>query len=935
MKNAAMNFRSMPSNLRRVLTLLVVFAIVLVTLPLQANAQEWSTTSTTAYDTADEDDWATESTSEPVEQPSTTSKASKTSAAHPDDYTEEPTLTEEAIEPFDELAGTLWPSDTAAPANFGGFEEAELLPESDSNPAAVPGPQAFRSALRMMTSASDTYTGTSDVDQFWWDKRRTSNNEIQPRCGLKVGLVFDLSGSIGENGLRNSKLAGKRVVETLRGSAGTQLGIFSFNTRSETLHPGFNMVTQANEANAAIENLRIGQGNSAGTNWEGGLKQVNDAAAQYGSYDIVYFITDGVPTTNNTANYAGSPWQDYGSIPHNGDIARAIDQANILKGDKTRLEVLAVNMDESRHPVLRDEATLHSSSDWRTLYVNDLGSFNNQRELNENGPNYRWSAITINDTQAQNAIAEGALIQYTTKATALGGADVTAQRKNGRVTVTGVEGYYYRDFYLPKYNVNQPKGRHMALSLTDDPLAVTNVNYDQLAEKLEEMLPAPCIANVVVEKNVVDQFGNKDSSVSLKDWEFEFGKLPSGFTYQSGYQSKVKTDNNGRAEWRFNTSTPNENGKVDITELVKANVDSQLQKVVCTDRQDAEIPVEVNGQKFSIKMVAGQTYTCEVVNQIPGFEVSKRAAADQNPDIEGDQPVAGVKADGSFTAFYHIDVQNLSKSQNTLTKRVVDTLVYPEGFTANEVIFTMNGNRVNATYRNGSYEIPATAFTRFNANETKTIDVEVRGTANDAARQSLNDDTYVGCEASGGPKTGGLLNKVSMEGDKDKTNNEACVDVTVLDVLLKLLKVDHNNVNQALTGAEFALYTAVNGQMGEKVTDFTVGGADGSHETRIAVGGEYFIVETKAPDSYSLLPAPVHIRVDTAADGSLDLVVLNPNEAFSVEPKESDDSKYVILQVADLQSGALPKSGGMGVVPFTVVALLILGLGAFMLRRRM
>lgn len=156
MKSAAMNFRSMPSSIRRILTLLVVFAVVLVTLPLQANAQEWTTTSTTAYDTADDDDRSTESTSEPVEQPSSTSKASKTSAAHPDDYTEEPTLTEEAIEPFDELAETLWPSETEAPEDIAGIAAGiEETVELDGGDVDIDEPMALRSAFSMFARTSN------------------------------------------------------------------------------------------------------------------------------------------------------------------------------------------------------------------------------------------------------------------------------------------------------------------------------------------------------------------------------------------------------------------------------------------------------------------------------------------------------------------------------------------------------------------------------------------------------------------------------------------------------------------------------------------------------------------------------------------------------------------------------------------------------------
>lgn len=901
MKNPTIIFGSRLCSLRRILTVLLVFAVVLVALPLQANAQEWSTTSTTAVDTVDSNEEDVEPTSEPVERPS---------AQHPDEYTDVPGLGEETIEPLDELEESLWPSEAPAPGEGHDPESGEVF-----------GLDTFQGAISQLAQATGDYNPVPGpgVENFWAAKDRVPNPEIAQRCGLNIALVFDVSGSIGTTGLANSKETGRAVVEALGGTPGTKLGIFSFGTNASTLSPGYDMQSQTVQALDAINGLSIAAPAVAGTNWEGALEQVNNSPV---NYDGVYIITDGVPTTNNDREPGG----DVGSVPHNQDIAKAVDQANALKGKGSRLELLAVGMGSSRQVVLRDNVSYS-----RTFSVGGLGNYyssGGRWHLNTRNPGFSWSVIgnywQDNSWEIDQAIQRGSLVKSST-VTALAGADVSAHIRTGSSHV----GRYV----LPQYNLNQPTAQQIALSLTSDVTEVSD--YTALKSALIKMLPTPCIANVVVEKSVVDQFGDEDDNASLEGWEFKFGQLPSGFSYQSGYQSMVTTDNTGRAEWRFDTSAPNDNGDVDITELINVNIDARLQEVVCVDKDDAEIPVEVNGQRFSIKMAAGQTYTCEVVNQIPGFEVSKRAAADQNPAVDGDQPVAGVRADGTFTAYYHIDVENLADSQNTLTKPVIDTLVYPQGFTANKVIFTLDGIRLTPALVDGSYQIPGSAFGRFNANETKSINVEVRGTANDAARESLGDGSYVGCEATGSTGTGGLLNAVSMEGDLDDTNNEACVDVTVLDVLLKLLKVDYNNVAQALAGAEFALYAAEDGQLGEKVTDFTIDGNDGSHETRISVGGEYFIVETKAPESYSLLPAPVHIRVDTAVDGSLDLVVLNPDEAFSAEPKESDDSKYVILQVADLQSGALPKSGGMGVVPFAVVALLILGLGALMLRRRM
>ncbi|NVP72851.1 hypothetical protein HXP39_19245, partial [Vibrio cholerae O1 biovar El Tor] len=41
-------------------------------------------------------------------------------------------------------------------------------------------------------------------------------------------------------------------------------------------------------------------GNNSATNWEAGLKQVKEQ-----DYDVVYFITDGMPTTSSTIKNKG------------------------------------------------------------------------------------------------------------------------------------------------------------------------------------------------------------------------------------------------------------------------------------------------------------------------------------------------------------------------------------------------------------------------------------------------------------------------------------------------------------------------------------------------------------------------------------------------------------------------------------------------------
>lgn len=162
------------------------------------------------------------------------------------------------------------------------------IPTAPVVPLAVPSPEGFWR------------------DGSYWEDMAVSPNPPAPTGGetcrpgnLSIALVFDLSNSIGATGLRRSKEAGHGVIDSLAGMA-TSVGIFNFSTNSPATdndqYPSFNLLddAQASAARAAVDGLSMGA-DPGGTNWEGALKDVAEAAPHY---DLVYLITDGMPTTN-------------------------------------------------------------------------------------------------------------------------------------------------------------------------------------------------------------------------------------------------------------------------------------------------------------------------------------------------------------------------------------------------------------------------------------------------------------------------------------------------------------------------------------------------------------------------------------------------------------------------------------------------------------
>lgn len=171
-------------------------------------------------------------------------------------------------------------------------------------------------------------------------------------------------------------------------------------------------------------------------------------------------------------------------------------------------------------------------------------------------------------------------------------------------------------------------------------------------------------------------------------------------------------------------------------------------------------------------------------------------------------------------------------------------------------------------------------------------------------------------------------------------------DAKVYTYGIKITKVDSDDGDKLLPGAEFTVSLSENGSdpihfvnedgiyrkaVTENETDAVqtviVGAEGGANEGKLTLAGldagTYYLTETKAPDGYNKLGSPVKITItDTdPADGIVNDGADGANGADG----------YVEQRVENSDGFQLPTTGGIGTVLFTAGGVLLMGLGVIVL----
>ena len=171
-----------------------------------------------------------------------------------------------------------------------------------------------------------------------------------------------------------------------------------------------------------------------------------------------------------------------------------------------------------------------------------------------------------------------------------------------------------------------------------------------------------------------------------------------------------------------------------------------------------------------------------------------------------------------------------------------------------------------------------------------------------------------------------------MTDDKSADNNDACIPLLPPDMAsLTINKVGIDDKTTPLPGAQFALYpAAADGTFDPNATPVAGPVGDTPRWENLAPG-KYYLVETKAPDEYQLLPQPVGITIgatETAYGVGIDDV--DDNDDVAVAEAVATDSIDLVVQVNDIKTGTLPLTGPRD-QPFWYTLALAVGMGMVLL----
>lgn len=342
------------------------------------------------------------------------------------------------------------------------------------------------------------------TDEKWLEKR-LPNPELAKKCGLKVAIVADLSTSLkyaDTNGFQASRTAASAMVDALAGTP-TEVGIYHFSRTAGTDTEVVSVqdpqgVQTVKNAIAKWRDPTEKDKSEGATNWEAGLK-----AVQNQNYDVVYFITDGMPTWDDTG------WQKAGedgtgAYVQEKSLNQAIIAANALKSDGTRIVPLMVDLTlKAGNTVTRDYVLRNALPNGATGSL-DSGRVRFQRIGARNPGDYPRATYKYPGNEIIVNIEE-------------------AQKKEAKR-----EGYWH--FFKDKDITNDPNAwshglrevKQMGEDISGDGDTIRVEGYSKLTEQLKSLatgLKNDCEGTFTVQKRIVEADGSVENA-QAKDWSF-------------------------------------------------------------------------------------------------------------------------------------------------------------------------------------------------------------------------------------------------------------------------------------------------------------------------------------------------------------------------------------------------------------------------------
>ncbi|MBC3178326.1 LPXTG cell wall anchor domain-containing protein [Corynebacterium lujinxingii] len=443
----------------------------------------------------------------------------------------------------------------------------------------------------------------SPPDGADWVEKQYPNPEMPKKCGLKVAIVADQSRSLNygdENGFKSTRDATTAMVEALRSAPGTEVGLYTFG-RTATSSTGGPVPLEVNgQVNPTITNAIDGwttAKNGDATNWEAALNAVMGQR-----YDVVYFITDGMPTfdedgwQNRGGTPAGAPYDYAGAFVQERSLNRAILAANKLKEAGTRIVPIQVDLTlRAGNVVTRDYVlkNIYSYSSGAPIPRGTLVSMQNRprydgKDVFDNWENavYPNTEIIVNVEQAVNS----------------------THKTNNKVHLMDIielgdyNAIHTTDMEEWTYGTREVKQMGEDISGPGDTVHIEN--YSALAAQLEAIaqeVARLCHGKIIVQKQIVDANG-KVLTDGAEGWGFSVMAnspiIDAGNDDLVYADSKTTANEEGadkpQASWNLVTDNP---ATATITEHQQEGY-----KLYQRDEKNAVCTQNLNGEKSPLEV---------------------------------------------------------------------------------------------------------------------------------------------------------------------------------------------------------------------------------------------------------------------------------------------------------------------------------------------